>query len=158
MADEFDPLKQTDTKAPEAIYGKILIYFNTLLRIFMSLIATVRKTTTNTNNNDDDLLRSPFENILKLGVDSMNKPTEEKPTEETYQKLNFTENAYKAPIRSTNPFAEDIQKPSSPANVTQSLPRGNSNTSDDSYWENTADYHGKYSRTFFIVYLFILDR
>jgi hypothetical protein len=123
-------------------------------------IATIQRKTTNTDN-DDDLLRSPYENILKLGNNSINRSTEQKPKEETYEKLNFASNAYKAPIRSTNPFDDDIQKSSSPTNIPRQPPPSPTNVpqqapppqakaivSDEPYWENTGEYHGKYSRIF----------
>jgi hypothetical protein len=134
-------------------------------------IATIQRKTTNTND-DDDLLRSPYENILKLGNNSINRSTEQKPKEETYEKLNFASNAYKAPIRSTNPFDDDIQKSSSPTNIPRQPlpsptnvpqqpppsptnvpqqpppPQAKAIVSDEPYWENTGEYHNKYSRIF----------
>ena len=114
----------------------------------LNLLATIQKPTARTKD-DDDLLRSPFENILKLGVNSMNQPSQSKPQEETYEKLNHMESAPKLPTRSTNPFSEDIRKPTPPpppSAVTQSSTQGYSATSDQSYWENTDEYQGQ---TFF---------
>ncbi len=120
-------------------------------------VATIQRNPTNTND-DDDLLRSPFEDILKLGNNPISRSTEQKPKEETYQKLDFTNNAYKAPVRSTNPFHDDVQKPSSPTNVPQqpSPPsrQESATVSDEQYWKNTEEYHSKYSQIFFF-YLFI---
>lgn len=74
----------------------------------------------------------------------MNQSTEPKPTEETYQRLNYTETAPKMPTRPTNPFHEDVQKPPVPVRAMQSTSPGHSATSDESYWENTNEYYGKY--------------
>lgn len=76
----------------------------------------------------------------------MNQPAESKPSEETYQRLNHTETAPKLPTRSTNPFSEDIQKPSPPPPLPKPIQppaQGHSATSDESYWENTDEYQGK---------------
>ncbi|CAF3919560.1 unnamed protein product [Rotaria sp. Silwood2] len=100
MADEFDPLKQTTAKPVEELY------------------ATIKK---NPENMDDDLLRPEFESISKTGPNQTNTPTEQKSQEDVYQKLNHTQNAPKASIRSTNPFEKDVQKSTVSTNVTQQL-------------------------------------
>jgi hypothetical protein len=110
------------------------------------LIATIQRKPANTDN-DDDLLRSPYENILKLGNNSMNTPTEPKPKEETYERLNYTTSAYKAPVRSTNPFDEDVRKPSLPP--LPPLPQAKSAVSEERHWDNTNEYQSKYSQIFF---------
>lgn len=73
----------------------------------------------------------------------MNQPVQPKPVEETYERLNHTETAPKMPIRSTNPFQEDVQHPPTPVRTMQSTSQGYSATSDESYWENTDEYYGK---------------
>ncbi len=108
------------------------------------------------NNDDDDLLRSPYEPILKLANNQTNKPTEQQPKEEIYQTLNFTQNAYKAPIRSTNPFDENVRQSSPPTSVIQQLPQEKPIVSEQQTkpnQENTEEYYGKYSRTFFVFFL-----
>jgi len=198
MADEFDPLKQTNSKASEPIYGKILMYFHTLLRIFMSLIATVGKTTTNSTNNDDDLLRSPFENILKLANNQTNQyRLEQQSNQENYHKLDFKNNAYKVTVRPSNPFSDEIREPpqstiisppSTPMYVNPPTPplyvnppskpiytTSSSQTTDvtsqsppqaksvvyeqqqKSDWNSGGNYHGKYSRIFFVNFFFFID-
>lgn len=80
------------------------------------------------------------------------KPTQESPSAPIYQKLDFTSNAAKAPIRTATP-QEDIpnsSSSSSPSAATQKpspyIPPPMTKVNDDinkSYWENSQYYEGK---------------
>lgn len=78
-------------------------------------------------------------------VAQINKPPEQGTQEGIYEKLNFTSNAPKAPIRSTNPFAEDVQKPP-PINQPFSL--GTASTAHEKQteqnWAKPESHHCKY--------------
>lgn len=109
-------------------------------------IANVNKTLLR----NDDLLRPQHEMVSKLELNptvttakatssleqnskqgishefnSTNTSTEKKPTEDVYQRLNYMNSAPKIPIRSTNPFEEDIRKPPIPTEVIHRLPQEN---------------------------------
>ncbi len=80
--------------------------------------------------------------------------TEQQPQEQIYHKLDFTSNAPKAPVRSTNPFNEDVQKsPPPPPQVVQQLPREPTLTTTaseqrtGSYWENVESFKGNYCQS-----------
>ncbi|CAF3691621.1 unnamed protein product [Adineta steineri] len=143
MADEFDPLKQTDNKPLEELY------------------ATVQKKPV---HNDDDLLRPEYESVLKrIPIQTPVTPTEKQLPQDIYQKLDFISNAPKAPVRSTNPFNDEVQKSSSSslssaASPPQSPPpkaftpppppitrASEGQASSSSYWDNQDErYHQDY--------------
>ncbi|CAF0726506.1 unnamed protein product [Rotaria sp. Silwood1] len=125
MADEFDPLKQTADKPAEKLY------------------TTIQK---NTENTDDDLLRPQVESIAKTGHHQTNTSTEQKSQENVYQKLDHTQNAPKAPIRSTNPFEEDAKKASPAFHATQQLPQEQTRTTvseprREPRWQDSQGYY-----------------
>ncbi|CAM2706194.1 unnamed protein product [Rotaria socialis] len=96
MADEFDPLKQTNDKSDEPIY--------------VNMSAKIQRSVS--SNNDDDLLGHEYESVLKTEPNSVNTSIEPKSKPDVYEKLNHMNTAPKIPFRSTNPFDEDIKKPS----------------------------------------------
>jgi len=90
---------------------------------------------------------------LKKEHNQNEAPTEQKPEEQIYHKLDFTSNAPKAPVRSTNPFNEDIRKSPPPPQVAQQLPREPTMTTTApeqrtaSYWENVESSKGNYCQS-----------
>ncbi|CAF1316355.1 unnamed protein product [Rotaria magnacalcarata] len=96
MADEFDPLKQTNNTSDEPIY--------------VNMSAKIQRSASSSNN--DDLLGHEHESIFNTGSNSVNTSIEPKSNPDIYQKLNHMNAAPKIPFRATNPFDEDIKKSS----------------------------------------------
>jgi hypothetical protein len=90
---------------------------------------------------------------LKKEHNQTDARTEKQPQEQIYHTLDFTSNAPKAPVRSTNPFNEDVQKSPPSSQVFPQLPREPTMTTTApeqrtaSYWENVEYSKGKYCQS-----------